>query len=430
MNEESRPTILIVDDQPENLMVLSTLLQPSYLVRAARSGEQALRAALISPTPDLALLDVMMPDMDGYALLARLKENPATAGIPALFVTALSAEEDEERGLELGAVDYISKPIKPAVVLARVRAHLELKRARDQLAEQNSLLEAQVAKRTDALRQSLQRVEETNALLRKTNFETLMAFGELAGQRSQELVQHTRRVADVSRQVAFRMGMEAADAQDVFIAALLHDVGKIGFPESLLEKPVHAMSQEELERYHRHASLGGEIIDKIGTLSRVAEIISSHHELYNGSGFPQGLSGLQIPLGARIICAVNDFDNLRNRVLTAQAMSAKQACQYLITEQGIRYDPMVIEALEPILKADGNFEIDELLVPVKHLREGMQLSRDVLHGKGFVLLARNAVLSRQLIEQLSAVERQGGDRLKVHVVRASTLSKKSSGVPT
>lgn len=189
-------------------------------------------------------------------------------------------------------------------------------------------------------------------------------------------------------------------------------------------------SQEELERYHRHASLGGEIIEKIGTLSRVAEIISSHHELYNGSGFPLGLSGLQIHLGARIICAVNDYDNLRNRVLTAQSMNAKLACQYLVTEQGIRYDPMAIEALEPILKADRNFEIDELLVPVKHLREGMQLSQDVLHGNGFVLLARNTMLSRQLIEQLSAVERQSGNRLKVHVVRASTLPNKFIGAST
>ncbi len=428
MNAETQPIILVVDDQVENLAVLSALLQPHYRVRAARSGEQALRVALSPPLPDLALLDVMMPEMDGYSLLARLREKPVTAGIPVLFVTALAAEEDEERGLALGAVDYITKPIKPAVVLARVRTHLELKRARDQLAAQNTVLEDQVAQRTATLKQTLQRVEESNALLRKTHFETLMAFGELAGQRGKEFAEHGRRVADVSRQVAFRMGLDAPEAQDVFIAALLHDVGKIGFPENLLSKPVHAMNRGETDNYRRHAALGGEIIERIGTLARVADIIAHHHEHYDGSGFPAGLSGLQIPIGARIVCAVNDHDNLRQGVLTSQPMSAKEACQYLVAEQGTRYDPMVIGALEPILKADGNFEIDELLVPVQHLREGMTLSREVLHSNGFVLLARNAVMTQTLINQLMAVERQSGAKLKVHVVRASTLPNSSGNM--
>lgn len=140
-------TLLIVDDEPANLAVLSQVLQPTYRVRAANSGAQALRAARTAPRPDLILLDVMMPGMDGHAVLAKLRENPATRDIPVIFVTALEGELDEERGLKMGAVDYIAKPVKPAIVLARVATQLELKQARDRLAEQNTWLEAEVSRR-------------------------------------------------------------------------------------------------------------------------------------------------------------------------------------------------------------------------------------------------------------------------------------------
>ncbi|MDD4881606.1 MAG: response regulator, partial [Gallionellaceae bacterium] len=134
---EARQTVLIVDDEPANLAVLTQILQGQYRVRAARSGEQALRAATTSPRPDLVLLDIMMPDMDGYTVLGELRKHPEAKVIPVLFVTALSDEVSEERGLELGAVDYLTKPVKPAIVLARVRLHLELNAAHDALASQN-----------------------------------------------------------------------------------------------------------------------------------------------------------------------------------------------------------------------------------------------------------------------------------------------------
>ena len=135
---ESQPTILIVDDTPENLTVLGELLQPTYRVRAANSGRRALQIALALPTPDLILLDVMMPEMDGYDVLAELRTSPATRNIPVIFVTAMDGTDDEERGLERGAVDYITKPIRPSIVLARIRTQLELKQARDILSDQNT----------------------------------------------------------------------------------------------------------------------------------------------------------------------------------------------------------------------------------------------------------------------------------------------------
>lgn len=419
MNEPDLSTILIVDDQPENLAVLSALLQPHYRVRAVRSGEQALRAAASAPTPDLVLLDVMMPGMDGYGVLARLRDESATADTPIIFITALATEEDEQRGFDLGAVDYITKPIKPATVLARVRTHLELKQARDRLADQNALLESQVAKRTMALKQTLNQLETSHDELKKTYFGTLMAISELASLRGGAIAEHARRVASVARQVALRMGMPAEEVQKVFIGALLHDVGKIGFPDGLLDKPVSSLSGDDLFTYRRHPAEGADVIAKIASLADIASMVRYHHEHFDGSGFPDGISGFDIPLGARIIFAISDFEDLKSCALTQHPMSAKQSCQYLLDGQGTRYDPGVIQALEPILSAEGKFEIDEVQIAVKHLHEGMVLTRDVLHPNGFVLLSRECELSRRLIDQLLAVEMQTGATLKVHVHRVS-----------
>jgi response regulator RpfG family c-di-GMP phosphodiesterase len=413
----AQPTLLIVDDQPENLAVLSALLQPHYLVRAARSGEQALRAAVSQPTPDLLLLDVMMPELDGYAVLEKLRANPLTAGIPVIFITALAAEEDEQKGFERGAVDYITKPIKPATVLARVRTHLALKQAQDRLADQNTELEKQVAQRTLALKQTLEQLESSHDTLKKTHFGTLMAISQLAGLRGAAIPEHARRVAGVARQVAARLGCAAGEAQEIFIAALLHDVGKIGFPDGLFDKPLSGLSGESLYAWRRHPADGADVIARIAGLSDIAGMVRAHHELFDGSGFPDGLSGLNIPLGARIIGPISDYEDLKSGAMTQLPMTAKQSCMYLMEGAGSRYDPSVIEALEPILSAEGKFEIDEILVQVKHLHDGMTLTRDVLHPKGFVLLSRGSELTRRLIDQLVAVEQQTSVALKVHVQR-------------
>lgn len=419
MNAPEKYTILIVDDQPENLSVLTTLLQGHYLVRAARSGAQALRVAASDPRPDLILLDIMMPEMDGYAVLSALRQEPNTAAIPVVFLTALAADEDEKKGLELGAADYITKPIKPALVLARVANHLELKHARDLLTEQNAHLEQLVAKRTEALNQALSEVETAHAGLKKTYFDTLRAIGDLANLRGGNIAKHSRRVADLARQVALRMNLPASEVQEVFIAGLLHDVGKIGFPEPLLMKPVTSLNREETEIYRHHPVAGSEIIAGISALADIARVIRHHHEHYDGSGFPAGLSGLNIPLGARIICAVSDFEDLRTGAFTQRPQSAKLACESLLQESGTRYDPEVLEVLEPILSAEGEFEIDELPLATRNLREGMRLTRDVLHPKGFVLLSSGSLLTQRLIGQLFALEQQTGTALKLHVQRKS-----------
>jgi response regulator RpfG family c-di-GMP phosphodiesterase len=254
--------------------------------------------------------------------------------------------------------------------------------------------------------------------LKKTNFGTLVALSDLAGLRGAEIGEHSRRVASFARQVALRLGMNTADAQNVFVGALLHDIGKVGFPDALLRKPVGAMSRDETAVYQMHPVRAADLMAKIGALAGIAGLVRSHHELYNGAGFPEQLSGLNIPLGARIIGAVSDYEDLKSGTMTSSVRSAKQSFLYLMECAGSRYDPTVIEAFEPIAAAEGRYEIEELVVSVKHLQEGMVLTRDVRDQQGYVLLAKGTVLSRHLIDQLVAVEQRSSRPLKAHVERA------------
>ena len=409
--------ILVVDDEPANLGVLNAVLQPHFRVRVARSGAEALRAVGTAPHPDLVLLDVMMPEMDGYTVLARLREAPASRDLPVIFVTAMDSMESEQRGLELGAVDYITKPISPAIVLARVRAQLELKAARDHLADRNAGLEALVAQRTRALELALEKTEAAHAALKKSYFGTLMAINALAELRGASIGEHSRRVADLSRQLAGDLGMSAAEAQDVFVAALLHDIGKIGFPDELLKKPVNAMNAEQLALYRRHPARGADALAKIETLGDIAAMVRYHHERYDGKGFPEGRSGLEIPLGARIIAAVSDYDDLRNGALTSSPMTTKESRRFLIDGRGHRYDPQVVDRLEPLLAFDEHDKIDEIRVSAGHLQDGMMLTRDVMHPDGFLLLSKNTVMERRLIDQLATVERDAGRNMEIYVLR-------------
>ncbi|MDD4882078.1 MAG: HD domain-containing protein, partial [Gallionellaceae bacterium] len=299
----------------------------------------------------------------------------------------------------------------------RVRLHLELKAAHDALASQNSLLEARVAERTQALKQALEKTESAHAALKKTYFGTLLAIGALAELRGGSVGEHSRRVADLSRQVALQMGLSNVEAQDVFVAALLHDIGKIGFPDSLMDTPVSAMTQQQLAIYRQHPAAGAEALKKIEALSAIAAVVRHHHEYFNGTGFPNGLSGLNIPLGARIIGAVSDYDALKLGRLTGQPLSVKQSWTRILEGRGTRYDPQVVDKLAAIAAQEGQFEIDEIPIAAQHIQEGMLLTRDVSHPDGYLLLSKNTVMTRTLIDQLVTVEKQAGIDLTCFVTR-------------
>ena len=337
--------LLIVDDDPENLAVLGEVLQPHYEILVAPSGERALGIAAGKSAPDLILLDVMMPDMDGYAVLARLKTDPATRDVPVIFLTALGDARDEEHGLELGAADYITKPIHPALVLARVRTQLEAKRARDFLKDQNAFLEAEVARRM-----------AENDL---TQLVSIRALAHLAETRDPETGNHILRTQGYVHLLASRLKAHprfAATLDDRYIELLtrsapLHDIGKVGIPDHILRKP-GKLNAEEWAIMQTHSRLGAEAIElaeldietTVEFLVLSKEIAQWHHEKWDGSGYPDGLTGEAIPVSARLMALADVFDALINRRVYKEAMGFDEARAIIAAGRGQHFDPDVTDA--------------------------------------------------------------------------------------
>jgi putative two-component system response regulator len=345
MTSEAQATILIVDDAPENLVVLSELLRPRYRVLAATSGPACLRIASAEPRPDLILLDVMMPAMDGYAVMAQLHQQAVTRDIPVIFLTALAAPEDEERGLLLGASDYISKPIKPAVVMARVRTQLQAKLARDWLHNQNATLEAEVARRMTE-----------NDLTQRVSIRALAHLAEI---RDPETGNHILRTQGYVQQLALALRQHPRFADTLtprYIDTLsrsapLHDIGKVGIPDHILLKP-GALTPPEWEIMKTHARLGSEAIDRaeqdISTplefLSVAKEIAHWHHEKWDGSGYPDGLAGDAIPISARLMAVADVFDALISVRVYKVAKTYAQASEIIANGRGQHFDPDMVDA--------------------------------------------------------------------------------------
>lgn len=341
----STATILIVDDEPANLSLLTHLLRPVYQVRAANSGENALRAAASEPQPALVLLDVMMPGMDGYEVLERLRNNPVTSDIPVIFLTALADSDDEERGLQLGAIDYIVKPIKPAIVLARVRTQLEAKHTRDWLKDKNAILEAEVARRM---------VE--NDL---TQVVSIRALAHLAETRDPETGQHILRTQNYVRTLAMRLRQHprfsaVLDLRTIDLltrSAPLHDIGKVGIPDSILQKP-GPLTPDEWEIMKTHARLGSDAIEQaeidveqpVAFLLLAKEIAHWHHERWDGKGYPDGLAGDAIPVSARLMAVADVFDALISRRVYKPPMSYDEARDIISAGSGSHLDPDIVAA--------------------------------------------------------------------------------------
>ncbi|TAN65310.1 MAG: two-component system response regulator [Methylobacter sp.] len=340
MPEIPLQTILIVDDSPENLTVLSELLLPTYRVLAAASGPKALRIASTEPHPDLILLDVMMPEMDGYQVFEQLRAAPATRDIPVIFVTAMDKMEAELHGLDVGAVDYITKPIVPPIVLARVHTQLELKQARDWLRNQNDYLEAEVAKRM-AENESIQEV-------------SIRALAHLAETRDPETGNHILRTQRYVQQLALSLRTHprfASTLTDHYIhllarSAPLHDIGKVGIPDAILQKP-GPLTPEEWEIMKTHSQLGSEAIElaerdaekAVEFLSLAKEIARWHHEKWDGTGYPDSLSNDAIPLSARIMALADVFDALISRRVYKNPMPYAEVKILIATGRGRHFDP-------------------------------------------------------------------------------------------
>ena len=345
MSFEHKPTILIVDDTPDNITLLCSLLGDKFRNKVATNGPKALKIAEDTPKPDLILLDIMMPDMDGYEVCEKLKENPATTDIPVIFLTAKTQEADETKGSELGAVDYITKPISPPILLARVQTHLALQEARSRLSRQNEILEEQVIQRTHQL-ENMQ-----NAIL--------VALASLAETRDDDTGQHVKRTQTYVRELAnsvadhprFKDYLTPRNIDIIYKTSSLHDIGKVGVPDSILLKP-GKLTAEEFEEMKKHTILGRNAIMAAERstdtpeefLTTAREICAYHHERWNGKGYPEGLAGDDIPIAARIMAIADVYDALISKRVYKGSIPHEEAVEIIAKERGEHFDPDLVDA--------------------------------------------------------------------------------------
>jgi len=325
----TRQTILVADDTPENIDLLSALLRQDYRVKVATSGEKALAIVNSTEPPDLILLDIMMPGMNGYDVCRRIKANPDRRGIPIIFVTAMTSIEDERLGLEVGAVDYITKPISPPIVAARVRTHLALY-------DQTRALEDRVRERTAELFASRQQI--------------IRRLGRAAEFRDNETGNHVIRMSYYARLIAQAIGLGPEATELLFNTASMHDIGMIGIPDAVLLKP-GPLNKAEWAVMRQHPEIGAEIIGEHDDelLQTARTIALTHHERFDGSGYPRGLIGEDIPLFGRIVAIADVFDALMTARPYKPALPIDETLQVMGRNTGLHFDPALMAVLPSVL---------------------------------------------------------------------------------
>ena len=342
-----KPLILIVDDTSANLTLLANLLKTTYKTRVAKSGAEAIELAQVEPLPDAILLDVMMPNLDGWMVCEKLKSIEATAHIPILFLTAKNSIQDEEHGLNIGAVDFISKPISPPIVLARLRTHLQNREYQKLWEDKAGWLEKEVQKKLT----EVTRLQEAS----------IMVMVSLAEFRDECTGWHIKRTQEYVKTLALELSklpvltdvVTADYIERLFKSAPLHDIGKIAIPDHILLKP-GKLTVEEFEVIKTHSKTGAEMLrkaqlytsDNNGFLQVAIEIARYHHEKWDGNGYPDNLRGEAIPLAARIMAVADVYDALTTVRPYKSAFSHHEACNMISDGSGAHFDPLVVAAFE------------------------------------------------------------------------------------
>ena len=428
---ETPAKLLFVDDEANILSSLKRLFRPlGYQIFTAESGAQGLEI-MEREKVDLVVSDMRMPEMNGAQFLEKVRERwPDAVRILLTGYAEIGATID---AINKGQIyRYVSKPWDDNDITLTVRQALQLKglereklrleeltrKQNDELKDLNANLEARVLARTEEVRQTMSFLEAAHEKLKKSFITSVRVFSNLIELRNPSKSGHSRRVADLARTLAQSLGLSAAEVQDTFIAGLLLDIGKIGLPDRLLDKPLHNLSAEERAEISKFPVKGEMALMALEQLHSAAKLIRSHRERFDGTGYPDQLSGLSIPLGARILSVAEDYDTALMGTGFTKAMNPADASLLIQDGKGKRYDPAVVNALlQELGKAaptqSGNPL--EMILRAGQLLPGMKLSQDIITWTGDVLLSKEHVLTEALIDQIRGFERMDGHALTIYI---------------
>ncbi|MBE2257806.1 MAG: response regulator [Rhodobacteraceae bacterium] len=424
------PTLLLVDDEPSILSALRRLFRPcGYRILTSESGAGGLDL-LERENVDLVISDMRMPEMDGAQFLERVRT--AWPRVVRILLTGYADIASTVNAINKGEIyRYISKPWDDNDIVLIVRDALERQQLQsensrllaltrsqnEELKALNSDLEARVSERTAELEQVNGFLNLANDTLKQSFLVSIKVFSALMELREGSAGGHARRVADLARKLAIQLALDAKAQQDVFIAGLLHDIGKIGFSDAMLAKPVPRLNAEELGRYRKHSLAGANALMPLADLKGAADLIRAHHERFDGQGFPDGLQGLGIPLGARILAVANDYDGLQIGTLSDRRFNPDDAKALLVKSRGKRYCPTVIDALLQLLGAPHEEPPQAAQVAVDQLKAGMVLARDLMARDGTLLLAADYLLDANLVREIQTYAQREDLPLVLHIRR-------------
>lgn len=427
--EENAPwSILFVDDEENILNALRRLFRPSGYRIAVANGGQAALALLEQQSFDLVVSDMRMPQMNGAELLEQVHRRwPDTVRILLTGYADISSTVD---AINKGNIyRYISKPWDDNELMAAVKQALERKQLErdkrrlealalaqnEELKQLNATLEARVQQRTEEVRQTMGFLEVANKQLKESFLISIKMFAGIIELREKSLAGHSRRVADMARTLGKKLQLSDQELQDLFIAGLLHDIGKIGMHDRVLTKPFAMLAGEERDEAMRHPVTGQAVLMGLEQLHGAAKLIRSHHERFDGMGFPDGLSGEAIPLGARVLAVANDFDAVQIGSQLTKRLSETEAIEYILDGRGKRYDPQVVDAFRKMMGGAAKEEYEVIGLKSDKLQPGMIIARDIVSKEGVMLLARDYVLSSAIIDQIRNFERSTRMSLIVQV---------------
>jgi len=427
---EASLSLLFVDDESNILSSLKRLFRPfGYRIFTAESGALGLQI-LEKETVDLVISDMRMPEMNGAQFLEKVREKwPQTVRILLTGYAEVDATID---AINKGQIyRYVSKPWDDTEIVATVKQALQQKilerekqrleeltrRQNEELKDFNANLEAKVKARTEEVNQTMKFLEVAHEKVKKSFITSVRVFSNLIEMRDSSMTGHSRRVADMARALAQQMGMSEAELQDVFIAGLLLDIGKIGLPDRLLSKPFANLTADERAEVVKHPAKGQMALMALEQLQGAALLIRSHRERFDGTGFPDGLAGLNIPLGSRVLALVKDLDLAMLGTAVAKGLKHADALLLMQDSRGKRYDPTVVEAAVK-MNLGGEAGVTqarpEVALRSSQLKAGMALSRDLVTRSGGMLLSKDHVLSDQLIGQIRHFEKIG-EQLTINV---------------